>query len=158
MDHARPRLRTDPHIERKGIYDYDDGTKTREEMLKDTFRITYIKDHSQQLQKDGCDVRGYYTWSLLDNFEWEYGYSTRFGLYYVDYDNNLERYPKSSVNWFKHFLKRPIVKSEETENEEVCNESREEENNDETLDGSKDFETSIDAILDRVKNGSRIEE
>ena len=50
-------------------------------------------------------MRGYFVWSLLDNWEWNYGYTVRFGLYYVDYKNNLTRIPKSSVNWFKGVLK-----------------------------------------------------
>ncbi|KAG2309628.1 hypothetical protein Bca52824_029376 [Brassica carinata] len=103
------------YIKENGINDYDDGTKSKDEILSDIFRIKYHEDHLQQLHKaiieDGCDVRGYYVWSLLDNFEWEHGYSTRFGLYYVDYDNNLKRYPKDSVNWFKQFLSRIVVKS-----------------------------------------------
>ncbi|KAL0739715.1 hypothetical protein Bca4012_081228 [Brassica carinata] len=104
------------YIKENGINDYDDGTKSKDEILSDIFRIKYHEDHLQQLHKaiieDGCDVRGYYVWSLLDNFEWEHGYSTRFGLYYVDYDNNLKRYPKDSVNWFKQFLSRIVVKSD----------------------------------------------
>ncbi|KAG5253572.1 beta-glucosidase [Salix suchowensis] len=54
----------------------------------------------------GVDVKGFFAWSLMDNFEWGSGYAVRFGLYYVDYTNNLKRYPKNSVNWFKQFLRR----------------------------------------------------
>lgn len=96
-------------------------------------------------------------WSLLDNFEWEHGYSTRFGLYYVDYDNDLTRYPKDSVNWFKQFLNRPVVKNEETEEEEVWDVSREEKYN-KTLDDSEGFEASVGSILYLMTNISRREE
>jgi beta-glucosidase len=54
--------------------------------------------------REGCDVRGYFVWSLLDNFEWSSGFSVRFGLYYVDLLDGLKRYPKDSANWFKKFL------------------------------------------------------
>jgi beta-glucosidase len=49
-------------------------------------------------------VRGYFAWSLLDNWEWAAGYTSRFGLYFVDYNDNLKRYPKNSVQWFKSLL------------------------------------------------------
>lgn len=55
-------------------------------------------------RNDGCNVRGYFAWSLLDNWEWAAGYTSRFGLYFVDYKDNLKRYPKDSVTWFKQFL------------------------------------------------------
>jgi len=54
--------------------------------------------------REGADVRGYVVWSLLDDFEWASGYNSRFGLYYVDYNDNLKRYARESANWFKHFL------------------------------------------------------
>ena len=57
------------------------------------------------LDRDGVDVRGYFVWSLLDNFEWAQGYTKRFGLVYVDYKNGLSRHPKSSAYWFLRFLK-----------------------------------------------------
>lgn len=56
-------------------------------------------------RQDECDIRGYFVWSLLDNWEWNMGYTVRFGLYYVDYKNNLTRIPKDSVQWFKRFLR-----------------------------------------------------
>ncbi|KAK4430068.1 Beta-glucosidase 6 [Sesamum alatum] len=76
--------------------------------LKDEKRIKYHNDYLTNLlaaiKEDGCNVRGYFVWSLLDNWEWGAGFSSRFGLYYVDYKDNLKRYAKDSVKWFKNFL------------------------------------------------------
>ncbi|ESQ39079.1 hypothetical protein EUTSA_v10001744mg [Eutrema salsugineum] len=98
------------YITENGFDDYDIGTIPRQQILKDTERIEYHEKHLQELHKaiteDGCDVRGYLAWSLLDNFEWEHGYTMRFGLYYVDYADDLKRYAKDSAKWFKHFLVR----------------------------------------------------
>ena len=52
------------------------------------------------------DVRGYFAWSFIDNFDWIKGYTNRFGLYYVDYNNNLARHPKKSAVWFSMFLNK----------------------------------------------------
>lgn len=56
------------------------------------------------IHRDGANVKGYFAWSLLDNFEWAYGYTVRFGLNFVDYNDGLKRYPKNSAHWFKEFL------------------------------------------------------
>ncbi|KAM7511440.1 hypothetical protein LguiB_010315 [Lonicera macranthoides] len=56
----------------------------------------------------GCEkvnVKGYFIWSLLDNFEWSDGYTVRFGIVHVDYKNGLARYPKDSAMWYMNFLK-----------------------------------------------------
>ena len=53
---------------------------------------------------DGADVRGYFVWSLLDNFEWGSGYSQRFGLVYVDYPTQ-RRIPKASFRWYHELIK-----------------------------------------------------
>lgn len=55
--------------------------------------------------RDQVDVRGYFAWSLVDNFEWAQGYTKRFGLIYVDFKNGLSRHPKSSAYWFLQFLR-----------------------------------------------------
>lgn len=55
--------------------------------------------------RNGSDVRGYFAWSLMDNFEWSMGYTRRFGLLYVDYDNQ-QRSLKESAKWFSRFLTR----------------------------------------------------
>ena len=57
------------------------------------------------MNRDGVNVRGYFAWSLLDNFEWAEGYTKRFGIVYVDYKKGLSRHPKSSAYWWMRFLK-----------------------------------------------------
>ena len=54
--------------------------------------------------EQGVDVRGYFVWSLLDNFEWAEGYARRFGLVHVDFDT-LERTPKASYGWLRDVLR-----------------------------------------------------
>jgi len=61
------------------------------------------------LTSAGARVKGYFAWSLLDNFEWKNGYRIGFGLNYVDRkDKDLKRYPKLSAEWFKIFLRKSI--------------------------------------------------
>jgi beta-glucosidase len=70
--------------------------------VKDPERIAYLRDHIAAVHEaiaDGADVRGYFCWTLLDNFEWNDGYSQRFGLVWVDYPTQ-RRIPKSSAYWY----------------------------------------------------------
>uniref|UniRef100_A0A803Q3N7 Beta-glucosidase n=1 Tax=Cannabis sativa TaxID=3483 RepID=A0A803Q3N7_CANSA len=73
----------------------------------DNNRIKYFVDHLSSLQraiKRGANVKGYFAWSLLDNFEWADGYTIRFGIVYVDYNHGLTRRLKDSATWFKQLL------------------------------------------------------
>jgi beta-glucosidase len=54
---------------------------------------------------DGVPVRGYFHWSLLDNFEWAEGYKQRFGLIHVDYETQ-RRTPKDSYHWYREVIRR----------------------------------------------------
>jgi beta-glucosidase len=70
--------------------------------VHDADRVEYLKTHFQAAARaiaDGVDLRGYFVWSLLDNFEWAYGYSKRFGLIHVDYET-LDRTPKDSAAFY----------------------------------------------------------
>lgn len=76
------------------------------DFLQDFDRVKFHKAYLAALLRairKGADVRGYFIWSLMDNFEWVDGYGTRFGLYHVD-RQTLERIPKFSVKWFSSFL------------------------------------------------------
>ncbi|MGW7606905.1 GH1 family beta-glucosidase [Streptomyces sp. NPDC054766] len=75
--------------------------------IDDQERITFLDGHVRALHRaleQGVDVRGYFVWSLMDNFEWAEGYERRFGLVHVDYDT-LERTPKASYNWLRDALR-----------------------------------------------------
>ena len=73
-----------------------------ESLLNDQERIDYIKGVLKPLKQamdEGVNVRGYYLWSLMDNFEWSAGYEARYGVYYTNYET-LERIPKMSARWY----------------------------------------------------------
>ncbi|KAK3029588.1 hypothetical protein RJ639_039875 [Escallonia herrerae] len=97
------------YITENGVDEVNDYNLTICEARNDTTRIQYIQDHLFYLQKaidDGVNVGGYFIWSLLDNFEWNDGYTVRFGIIYVDYKNDCTRYPKKSAIWLMNFLKK----------------------------------------------------
>ncbi|GLU24174.1 hypothetical protein SLE2022_401300 [Rubroshorea leprosula] len=102
------------YITENGIDEINDATLSLEEALVDSNRVNYFHQHLSFLQsaiKGGVNVKGYFAWSLLDNFEWGNGYTVRFGLHYVDYKDGLKRHPKLSAHWFKNFLRRDKVAS-----------------------------------------------
>ena len=101
------------HHERYGlpIFITESGLSTRDHVyldgkVHDAKRIDYLHRvflNLKQAINDGVDIRGYYAWSLLDNFEWADGYKQRFGLIYVDYATG-KRLPKDSYHWYRRVI------------------------------------------------------
>jgi beta-glucosidase len=92
------------------VYITENGAAYKDEVragrVADTDRIDYLRGHIAALADAidaGVDARGYFVWSLLDNFEWAEGYAKRFGIVRVDYDTGL-RQPKDSALWYRQFL------------------------------------------------------
>jgi beta-glucosidase len=76
--------------------------------VKDIYRTNYLKQHIQEVKRakdEGINVKGYFVWSFIDNFEWSEGYFPRFGIVYVDFKTQ-RRIVKDSGNWYKAFLRR----------------------------------------------------
>jgi beta-glucosidase len=74
--------------------------------VDDSDRIAYLRSHIgavAEAMEGGADVRGYFAWSIFDNYEWTSGYSVRFGLVRVDYET-LERTVKASGRWYRDFI------------------------------------------------------
>ncbi|RME68665.1 MAG: glycosyl hydrolase family protein, partial [Alphaproteobacteria bacterium] len=72
----------------------------------DPARIDYLRAYlaaAAEAIAKGVDLRGYFVWSLLDNFEWAEGFSKRFGIIHVDYDS-LARTPKPSYRWYREVI------------------------------------------------------
>lgn len=83
---------------------YDDVL--RDGAVEDRRRIDYLDAHIRAVRRAmaaGVDVRGYFVWSLLDNFEWERGYTQRFGIVHVDLET-LARVPKASAHWYRELV------------------------------------------------------
>ncbi|OKL54198.1 beta-glucosidase [Bowdeniella nasicola] len=77
-----------------------DDVVTADGRIHDERRVAYLKDHLAEISAavaDGADVRGYFVWSLLDNFEWSYGYAKRFGIVHVDYETQQRRLKDSAL-------------------------------------------------------------
>ncbi len=100
----------------KGIYITENGTSsddvlTPEGRVEDTDRVMYLRNHLTHLHRatsEGYPVKGYFLWSLLDNYEWADGYSKRFGIHYVDF-KTLKRTPKLSAEWYRNVIASNVV-------------------------------------------------
>ncbi|KAI1374924.1 glycoside hydrolase family 1 protein [Hypoxylon crocopeplum] len=103
------------------IYVTENGTSIKgendlkeAEILEDVFRYNYFRDYVNAMAKavseDGCNVRGYMAWSLMDNFEWAEGYETRFGVTYVNYADGQQRKEKYSARKMKEIFDAVIEK------------------------------------------------
>ncbi len=98
------------------IYITENGAAFKDEVgpngkIHDARRLDYLKQHFIQVHhamQDGVDVRGYFVWSLLDNFEWAHGFSKRFGIVRVDYETQ-ERIVKDSGEWYSRVIKSNCV-------------------------------------------------
>lgn len=111
-----PQGLTELLVKLKGEYDLppiyitENGMANPDQVIDgqvpDTKRIDYVQRHLAALKaamKEGVDVRGYFLWSLLDNFEWNSGYAKRFGIIHVDYATQ-KRTPKASALWYREFI------------------------------------------------------
>lgn len=79
-----------------------------EDQVHDPLRVRFLADYMGEASRaiqDGANIKGYFIWSLTDNFEWSLGYSARFGLVYVDF-NNQKRFIKDSGYWIAEMIKR----------------------------------------------------
>jgi len=80
--------------------------------IYDSDRIMYLRNYMTQLRRataEGVPVKGYFLWSLLDNFEWADGYKKRFGIVYVDFKTQ-KRIPKLSATYYKDVIQANSVK------------------------------------------------
>ena len=107
------------HVHRRyglPIYVTENGTASADAIngdggIVDQPRIDFLRSYTAAMFdaiRDGADVRGYFVWSLLDNFEWGSGYSQRFGLVYVDYPTQ-RRIPKASFHWYAQLIKTATI-------------------------------------------------
>ena len=94
------------------IYVTENGMAAEDSVLGETVddagRLDYIDTHLRAVQaaiRDGANVRGFFYWSLLDNYEWAFGYDKRFGLVHVDFAT-LKRTPKNSYHALARMLRR----------------------------------------------------
>lgn len=83
-----------------------DGKVHDEDRIK--FLSTYL-DEFERAADDGIDIRGYFLWSFMDNFEWAEGYGPRFGIVYTDYET-MRRIPKDSAYWYKNYIEQKSKK------------------------------------------------
>lgn len=113
---SRVLLRLEREYPVPPIYITENGAAFLDELtadgnVHDPRRINYLRAHFVELQSaiaKGVDVRGYFLWSLLDNFEWSFGFSKRFGIVYVDFDSQ-QRIIKDSGDWYARVIGRNSV-------------------------------------------------
>ena len=102
----------------KKIYITENGMGYKDDFvdgkIEDNPRIDYIKKHLEAIlmaKNEGVEIKGYFVWSLMDVLSWSNGYNKRYGLFYVDFENQ-KRYPKKSAYWFKKISEDKILYDE----------------------------------------------
>ena len=86
---------------------FDDPPLDGHPVIEDPERVAYLPEHIAAVEHavdSGVDVRGYYVWSLFDNFEWEHGYARRFGIVHIDFGSQ-QRTPKRSALWYRDLIR-----------------------------------------------------
>jgi beta-glucosidase len=94
---------------------YDDGPGA-DGKVHDQRRVDYLRGYIGQVGRaldEGADVRGYYLWSLMDNFEWAFGFSQRFGIVHVDFET-LKRTVKDSGEFYRDVIAAGEIAYDET--------------------------------------------
>ncbi|XP_059665437.1 beta-glucosidase 24-like [Cornus florida] len=97
------------YVTENGVDEANEPTLSLPQACIDIHRIDFHYKHLcfvKRAIEDGANVKGYFAWSLMDNFEWSEGFTVRFGINYVDFKNGLKRYPKLSSVWFNVLLKK----------------------------------------------------
>jgi len=96
---------------------FDDQWNPDDKHIHDAQRVAYLREHIRAIERasiSGAPMRGYFAWSLLDNYEWAEGYSKRFGLVYVDYPTQ-QRIVKDSGNWYAKFIQKQASRTNPTQ-------------------------------------------
>jgi len=76
------------------------------------FLVSHLREVWNAINHGGADIRGYMHWSFNDNFEWAEGFTARFGLVKVDYDNNFQRIPKPSADIYTQIIQSNAISDE----------------------------------------------
>jgi beta-glucosidase len=100
------RYRLPIYVTENGFGDRGEAPEAKD-TIKDERRIAFLAAYTEAMRQaiaQGADVRGYFVWSLLDNFEWGSGYGIRFGLVHVNYKTQL-RTPKASFRWYAQHIR-----------------------------------------------------
>jgi len=104
-------IRLNDEYTEKPIFITENGAAFADELeegeVKDNDRINYLEKHlaaADEAIKEGVPLKGYYLWSLMDNFEWAFGYKKRFGIIFIDYENGQQRYLKDSAKRYSEII------------------------------------------------------
>jgi beta-glucosidase len=93
---------------KKPIYITENGMASTNDDRRCRFLVAYLKEIYQAIAS-GVDVKGYFHWSLMDNFEWEHGFDPRFGMIEIDYEHDLKRIPRPSSYVYAEIIKENAI-------------------------------------------------
>ena len=110
--------RIDAEYTKKDLFITENGAAYNDQIAEDgnvhdKKRVDYLEKHFRAAHRaieDGVNLVGYYVWSLMDNFEWAYGYNKRFGIIYIDYDNGQNRILKDSAEMYSRVIENNYIK------------------------------------------------